>query len=212
MRYKSGEEYEQTKISNNRCAVIAAVISVGAFASFGLPSGEYVYVQSDITKANPNINIAPATYSLATTEIEETRHSVVLTVSGQVVSIGDIIPWTDESGNELGFVPVTVEINQKVKDEITNSSLKRGSEFTVYLGGVYEGGAFFLHGFEPQFEIGENVILHIGHDQNGPEFVDDGIYFANLGKYGKYKVVDNIAYNEKFNEGIPVSEALNKSQ
>ena len=171
----------------------------------------YVYVPSDITKANPNIAINTAAYSLATMEIEETKHSAVLTVSGQVVSIGDIIPWTDESGNKLGFVPVAFEIDQKIKDEIANSNLGRGEEFTIHLGGVYEGGVFFLHGFEPQFEIGEDIILHIGYDQNGPKFADGGIYFIELGKYGKYKVVDK-AYNEKFNKGIPAYKALNKSR
>ena len=190
-------------------AIVA--LSLGTVATLSVSEDGYVYVQSDITKANPNITIAPMEYTLATDEISETKHTVVLTVSGTVLSVGDPIDWTDESDNPLGFVPVTIEIDKKFKDKTTNLKLKKGAQFTVYLGGVYESDKFYMHGKEPQFEIGEQVILHVGQDKNGPLFEDEGIYFVELGKYGKYKVVDDKAYNDKNKEGKSLDKAFNET-
>ncbi len=180
-------------------------------ASLGSSDESYVYVQSDITKANPNIAVAPTDVMLAAEEISETKPTVVLTVKGTVRSVGDPIGWTDESKNQLGFVPIIIELDEKAKDTTPDLKLKKGDQFTVYLGGVYESGKFYMRGFEPQFEIGEKVILHVGHGKDGPVFDDGGFYFVELGKYGKYKVVDGKAYNDRHMDGRLLEEALNEA-
>ena len=190
-------------------AIVA--ISLGAVALLNVSEDGYVYVQSDITKANPNLTVIPTAYSLATTDIAETKNTVVLTVVGKVLSVGDPIDWIDESENQIGFVPVTIELEKKFKDKTEGIKLKKGSQFTVYLNGIYEGGEFYLPDLEPQFEIGERVLLHVGHDKNGPNFEDDGIYFVELGKFGKYKVVYDKAYNIKNKEGKSLDKVFNEA-
>ena len=190
-------------------AVVA--VSLGMVASLDSFDTDYVYVQSDITKANPNIIVAPTDLTLATEEISETKPTVVLTIQGTVLSVDDPVDWIDESGNPLGFVPVTIDIDKKTKDATAHLKLETDGRLTVYLGGVYESGKFYMHGFEPQFEIGEEVILHVGHGKNGLTFEDDEFYFVELGKYGKYRVVDDKAYNENHNNGKPLDEALSEA-
>ncbi len=191
--------------------VVIAAVSIGMVASLSSSDESYVYVQSDITGANPNIAVAPTDVMLATQEISETKSTVVLTVKGTVRSVGDPIDWSDESKNQLGFVPIIIEIDEKAKDITPDLKLKEGDQFTVYLGGVYESGKFYMHGFEPQFEIGEKVILHVGHGKDDPVFGDDGFYFVELGKYGKYKVVDGKAYNDRHRDGKLLDKALNEA-
>jgi len=192
-------------------ALIAAAVSLAAAASLG-PGGEDAYTQSDITKANPNITVSSTEPFLATTDIGDTKETVILTVSGEVLSVGDPIPWTDEADNPLGFVPVTIEIDEKGKDDTVGLYLTKGDKFTVYLGGIWEGGLYFMMDLEPQFEIGETVILHVGKDTNGPQFEDGGIYFVELGKYGKYKVIGDKAYNEKYPQGRSLEDALDEAR
>lgn len=191
--------------------VFAAVaVSLAALAFLQSPGDEYVYVQSDITKANPNIAVAPTHATVASEEISDVKRSVVLTVKGTVLSVDDPIDWIDESKNPLGFVPVTIKVDEKSKDT-AGLKLNKGDHFVVYLGGVYESGVFYVHGFEPQFEIGEEVLLHVGHDSNGPDFEDAGLYFVELGKHGKYKVVGEKAYNDKNREGKSLDQALDEA-
>jgi hypothetical protein len=190
-------------------AIVA--ISLGAVALLNVSEDGYVYVQSDITKANPNLTVTPSAYTLATLDITETKKTVVLTVLGTVLSVGDPIDWIDEAENQLGFVPVTIELEKKFKDKTEGTKLKKGDQFTVYLSGIYEGGKFYLPDLVPQFEIGERVILHVGHDKNGPIFEDNGNYFVELGKYGKYTVVDDIAYNVQNKEGKSLDIASNEA-
>lgn len=189
----------------------AVAVSLGVGASLNSSGTDYVYVQSDITKANPNIIVAPTEVTMATEEISETKSTVVLTVQGTVLSVGDPVDWVDEAENPLGFVPVTIDIDKKTKDTTSHLKLESDGRLTVYLGGVYESGKFYMHGFEPQFEIGEEVILHVGHAKNGPTFEDDGLYFVELGKYGKYRVADDKAYNENHQNGKSLDKALNEA-
>lgn len=184
---------------------LGAVVSLQAF------DNEYVYVQSDITKANPNIIVVPSSASLASDQISDIKHLVVLTVKGTVLSVGDPIDWIDESKNTLGFIPVTIKVDEKSKNT-ADLKLKRGDHFTVYLHGVYESGIFYMHDFEPQFEIGEKVLLHVGYADNGPNFKDGGFYFVELGKYGKYQIVGEKAYNDKYENGKFLDDAFNEAK
>ena len=189
-------------------AVVA--VSLVTVTSLQSPDGEYVYVQSDITEANPNIVVAPTHATVASEKIGDVKHSVVLTVKGTVLSVGDPIDWIDESRNPLGFVPVTIEVDEKSKNT-ADLKLQKSDHFTVYLSGVYESDIFYMHGFEPQFEIGEEVLLHVGYDNNGPDFKDAGLYFVELGKHGKYKIVGEKAYNDKNKDGKSLDKAFNEA-
>ena len=189
--------------------IVAASVSTAYVALFGATPEDYIYVQSDITKANPNLKVAPTEYTMLE-DITETKKTVVMTLSGKVLSVGDPIPWMDDADNELGYVPVTIEVDKKSKDE-NGLNLKKGDEFTFYVGGGY-GDRFFVDGFEAQFEIGENALIHLGKATGGPPLGDDGYYFVELGKYGKYKVVGDKAYNEKYNKGKSLTKAFDEAK
>ena len=180
--------------------VVSVFVSIVSITSFVIPNNEYVYIPSNITKANPNLMVLPAEFSMGTCDISETKHTVVLTLSGTVTSVGDPIIWEYEN-QTYGAVPVTIDVSKKTKDKETELVLNNGDLFTFYLAGAYERGEHYILGFEPQFELGEKVIVHLGKDDQGHKGENGNNYFVVLGLYGKYRVVDNKGYNEKYDQG-----------
>ena len=179
------------------CVLIAAAISAITLAIPATPGSSYVYTQSDITKANPNLRIIEGSFSMVE-DIEYAKHEVVLTLSGTVLSVGDPIDWTNhESGRTLGGVPVTIQVDKKSKNEEPDLKLDKGDEFTFHLHGLYDLDQHFILPYEPQFEIGEKVVVHIGKGDRGPNGIDGDNYHVEIGKFGKYKVIEGKAYNEK---------------
>ena len=60
--------------------IFAIAVSLGVAVSLTPFDADYVYVQSNITRANPNIVVAPTDITLATEEIHKTKLTVALTV------------------------------------------------------------------------------------------------------------------------------------
>ncbi len=77
---------------------------------------------------------------------------------------------------------------------------------------VYEQDQHYINGFEPQFEIGEDVIVHIAKDNQGPDGPDGNNYFVELGMFGKYKVIEEKAYNKKHPTGKSLNETFNEAK
>ena len=70
--------------------LIAITISMTAFA---MPNSEqYVYTQSDITKANPNLVMGSGEFSMLE-DIKYTKDTIVLTLSGTGKLSGDVFFW-----------------------------------------------------------------------------------------------------------------------
>lgn len=195
-------------------AALLSVVGVGTQTGFlnGTLTNAYVYVPSDITKANPNIKVSVGDVSMES-DITQFKKTVLLTLEGTITNIDDPIAWTDETGQEHGAIPITmkVEKNTKINKE-TNERIEKGDTFTFYLDGLYHQGDYYLWNFEPQFEIGERSIVHLGKGYQGPLGENGDNYFVELGLYGKYKVVDDKAYNEKFPNGKSVNLALTETQ
>ncbi len=179
--------------------------------AFAMPNSEqYVYTQSDITKANPNLVMGSGEFSMLE-DIKYTKDTIVLTLSGTVLSVGDPVDW-DYEGDKYGAVPVTIEIDKKTKDVGVDLKIIEESSFTFYLGGMYEQDQHYINGFEPQFEIGEDVIVHIAKDNQGPDGPDGNNYFVELGMFGKYKVIEEKAYNKKHPTGKSLNETFNEAK
>ncbi len=170
---------------------------------------EYSYIPSDITKANPNLIMGAGGYSM-NKNMELTKDTVVLTLSGTVLSVGDLVQWNYE-GDSYGSVPITIEVDKKTKDKDADLKLKKGDSFTFYLLGIYENDSHYIDAYEPQFEIGEKIIVHVGKSDQGPNGPDGDNYFVELGKYGKYKVVGDKAYNEKHTDGKSLDKVFNEA-
>ena len=193
------------------CVLAVVVISAGAAASF-LADNQHVYTSSDITKANPNLTMALGIADMLT-DIERTKDSVLFTVYGEILKVGDPIPWTDESGNSLASIPVHMVVKNASKDTDPDMGLKPHDEFVFYLSGGAERDIIYVDVWQPQFEIGENVILHIGKtdDTYGPATVND-LYYVVIGMYGKYKVIDGKAYNENYPTGRLLNSVFDEAK
>ncbi|MCE2614571.1 MAG: hypothetical protein LVO36_01560, partial [Nitrosopumilus sp. (ex Thoosa mismalolli)] len=187
------------------------VVAVSMAATFTIDNDSYVYVPSDITKANSNLKIGNTSASMST-DIDYAKKFVVLTVSGEVKSVGDPIPWSDDAGNKHGAVPVTIEIDKKAKDETIGLMLKKDDLFTFYVDSIYHNGQYYVWQHEPQFEIGEKTIVHISNSEYGPDGYKGNNFVVEIGKYGKYKVVDEKAYNEHHEKGKPLDKAFAETQ
>ncbi len=143
--------------------------------------------------------------------IEHAKDNVVLTLSGTVLSVGDPIDWINNS-LKYGSVPVTITIDTKTKDTEAKLDIKKGEEFTFHINGIYDNDQLYLWSYQPQFEIGEKVIVHIGNEYQGPNGSDGDNYTVTLGKFGKYKVVEDKAYNEKYPHGKSLDKAFNEAK
>lgn len=196
-------------ISSVLVAVAVSMIAITTFMTT-IESDGYVYVPSDITKANPDLKVAPTTVSMMTDNLATIKGDVLLSASGIVKHVEDPIVWKYQ-GDTHGAVPVTILVEQTVKDE-DELLLERGDLFTFFIAGLYENDEHFIFGFEPQFELGESVIVHVSKASQGPYGENGDNYFVKLGKYGKYKVVEEMAYNEKFPEGRVLETALNEAK
>lgn len=168
----------------------------------GVPS---TYIPSDISKSSPNIHAGVGTSSLSTTDIRDVKDQVAYTIKGNVLKIGDPVPWTDNAGNEKGAIPVTILVDKAYKGK-----LDHGKTFTVYLDGIKIDGEYHLPPGEALFEIGENVLIHAALSNTGPDIQD--VYYVKLGQFGKYKIVDDKAYNEKSPYGITIDSAAKQAK
>lgn len=199
--------------NNQKLTVFGVLVTSVVFMTVLLmPTTEsYVYSPSDITQANPDLVMGSGSYSMLQ-DIEKTKDTVVRTLSGKVLSVGDIVDWEYE-GDKYGAVPVTIKVDEiaKIQDDATND-VQSGDSFTFYLGGIYEMNQHYIDNFEPQFEIGEEVIVHVGKADQGPNGSDGDNYFVELGMYGKYRIVDEKAYNENYPTGKPIRDVYSESK
>lgn len=160
-------------------------------------SGDTTYVPSDITKANPNLVKAVGHTSVTTTNINNLKDNIKYTLRGKVLNVGDPIPWVDNAGNNRGAIPIEILVDKKYKGDDGV-----GNTFTFYIQSIEEQGKYYIMPNEPTFEIGEQIIVHISEDNElGPDEIAHK-YYVELGEYGKYKVINNKAYNELFPRGV----------
>jgi hypothetical protein len=158
---------------------------------------DVVYTPSDITKANPNLAKATGHTSVSTTDIRNLKDIVKYTLRGKVLNVGDPIPWVDNAGNNRGAIPVEILVDKQYKGE--NGI---GKTFTFYIQSIEEQGKYYVMPNEPTFEIGEQIVVHISEDENlGPDYIAHK-YYVELGEYGKYKIMNNKAYNELYQHGV----------
>lgn len=172
--------------------------------------GELPYVPSDITRANEKFSISPSTASWKTTDISHIKQSVVATFRGNVADIGGPIDWHDNVGAAHGAIPVTIRVTENTKN-IGDGDYQSGDLFTFYVDSSKIGGRYYIPSYEPEFEVGEDVVVHIARSHLGPMGEGGDNYFVELGDFGKYRVMDQKAHNEKHYDGRPLYEALHEA-
>lgn len=145
-------------------------------------------------------------------------------MQGTVLNIGNPIEWFESGpvGRGHGTVPITISIDEVYKGNINSEN------FTFFINGLLvidglklsdrpsdsspENRTFYLFPWEPQFELGEQILVHIYEISNNDNRViaaeDLEILTSNygiqLGKYGKYKIQNEMLFNEKYPMGIVI--------
>lgn len=199
-------------------SVIAIVVAAAGIAFADMMKDEYVpysgplsYEPSDITKADPSFAISPSSASWRTTDISEAKSTVLATFRGTVVDIGKPIDWQDNVNLTHGAIPITISVTENTKDTERND-YKDGELFTFYVDSSKIGGKYYIASHEPEFEVGEDVVVHIAKSRLGPLGEGGDNYFVELGDFGKYKIQHDKAFNEKFHNGKSIRSALNESR
>jgi hypothetical protein len=203
---------------NKKNLIISSLIAVAVIGSIAVLSDSYVYnsamvlldvpspyIPSDITKANVNVKPTAGEASFATTNISDVKDKVLFTIRGKVIEVGNPIQWIDNAGNTHGAIPVQIELIDSLK-----GNLKKGELFTVYIDSIFIDDQYWLSTYEPQFEIGEEVLIHIAKSEISLD--DKEMFYVELGHYGKYQIKDGKAYNEKFPYGKSLVQAENEAR
>jgi hypothetical protein len=176
------------------------------------------YTPSDMSKAFPQLDgvLRGGDASMLTTNIEDVKSLVQYTVRGTVVNIGSFEKWTDPTPQpeelqkimgQTVKIPVDIKVTQVKKHK---SDLKNGDIITVKLLGRLVDNTLYLYPNSPQFEIGEDIIVHVSVDPN--DIIEKDFKFVQLGEYGKYKIQDGKAFNLLFPHGKDIEKALDETQ
>lgn len=210
---------------NNKIIIILTVslVAVSVLASSALLIDSEVklstnYVPSDMSKAFPELDgvLSGGEATMLTTNIKDVKGQVQYTVRGTVVNIGDLEEWTDptpqpeELQRMIGKnvkIPIDIKVTQVTK---AKTELNKDDIITVKVLGRIVDNTLYLYPNSPQFEIGEDVVVHISIDSN--DIVEKDFKFIQLGEYGKYKIQNDKAFNVKYPHGRDIVSVLDETQ
>lgn len=204
--------------------VIAFVAGVSILAANSLLTNDTKtelsanYIPSDMSKAFPELDgvLEGGDATMTTTNIADVKDQIQYTIRGTVVNIGKLEEWIDptpqpeELQKIMGQnvkIPVDIEVTHIGK---TKSDLKAGEIITVKVLGRLIDNTLYLNPNSPQFEVGDDVIVHVSIDPN--DIIEKGFKFVQLGEYGKYKIQDGKAFNAKYPHGRDLVKTLDETQ
>jgi hypothetical protein len=176
------------------------------------------YTPSDMSKALPQFDdvLEGGDVTMATTKIEDVKDQIQYTIRGTVVRIGTPEEWTDptpqpeELQKIMGKnvkIPVDIEVARVGK---AKSAIQSGEIVTVNVLGRIVDNTLYLNPNSPQFESGEDIIVHISVDPS--DIIEKNFKFVQLGEYGKYKIQDGKAFNPKHPHGRDIVKALDETK
>jgi len=199
---------------------------------------EIPYTPSDMTKDNPNIEIAIGSSSIEYVFIEQSvDFDVMHSIEGNVTAIHEPLSWADDSyGVEIISIPVDILVKKDHRDHTSmtkkynagggdkfdrmifelykNNPVSEGDTITVYVQGDMFKGKVMLHPYSEQFELGEDVIVHLGITIPagfGMPYIfheGEGVHYGVvIGENGKFKIENGIAYNHLYPYGKTLDAA-----
>lgn len=205
----------------NKKILIPSIAAIIVIATIGLATNlqqENIavntteYVPSDISKEITGYELVGSSSSFITTEIKDVKDKVKMTIQGTVVSVGQPISWDDTTINPdtKNYVPekVKIPVDIKVEKVKKTNDVRKGDIVTVYVFGDRIGNKLALE-TDLNFETGENVIVHVGEETLPGD--NKTTYHVMLGHYGKYKIQDGVAFNQKYKDGKSIIGALNEA-
>lgn len=205
--------------------IIAAIAAIAVFG-FSPSSVDYADKHADVTTQTtasmatfiPGVtDVQVGSHSTyLTSDIGDVRSDVFATVLGTVTEFGKPIVWTDPvprdeipGYEEVYGKDVYVPIHIKVLDA-KKHNIAKGDKITVNLVGKLLGDTLYLDENDPHFAVGETVVVHVGKDVSN--VITSDFNFVKLGKFGKYQVVDDKAYNEKHPQGKLLDTVINEAK
>ena len=195
----------------------------------------YIYVQSDITKANPIIRADEGYASWTSLTISDVADDVKYTIQGTILEIRDPIDWyeQDDGASGHGTIPVVMSVETVHKGSFDSYTImfflgsylihpETFSGDSVTVADVADSPKeYHLFPFEPQFVVGDRVLVHLSEIDLrfdsmtiDPEDVDllTPYYGVVLGKHGAYHVHGDRIYNTVIPDGAPISLAIHESR
>jgi len=177
------------------------------------------YVPSDLNNAFSNYEvIQTGAVSWSATDVKKVKSEIAYTIKGTVVSISQPMAWNippveSESyiqtrGEDIRIL-VGIEVEKSKKAKNSNlPDLEIGSIYTVSITGKLKDNVIDLEPDEEHYQIGEKVIVHVAKDSTD-NVSEDGSY-VKLAKYGKYKIQNDKAYNDKNTNGKSTHSAFDE--
>ena len=153
-----------------------------------------VYSPSDMTKANPTIEVTPIHAYSGYSHISQYAHEIVYTLEGTVTEIQDPIMWISPSGYVESAIPIVLSVETIHKGDLesdqftffistefvlidghvatsnvslgidTNLRHKLVKDFTVEEINNSTDKRYLISDHSDQYEIGDNVIVHLSAD------------------------------------------------
>lgn len=154
--------------------------------------------------------------SYLTHDIGDVKSDVFVTVFGTVAEFGKPVIWADPvSRDEIPgyeqtygkdvYIPIHIKVLDSKKHD-----LAEGDKITINIVGKLLNGTLYLDENDPHFAIGETVVVHIGKDTSN--VIASDFNFVKLGKFGKYQIVDDKAYNDKHPQGKLLDTVINEAK
>ena len=196
---------------------MAAAVSLLSMSETHLPNTSNMpYVPSNIAHSLGTVtDVIQGEASWTTTDIKKVKDEIDYTIKGTVVHISEPILWTDPTPKSEGYVEtrgnnVKIEVGIEVEETgKAKNPLERGSIVIVIITGKLLNDVLYLDGGEEHYELGERVIVHVAKDPH--DIIGDDVLYVKLGEFGKYKIQNNLAYNEQFPEGRNLSSVMSET-
>lgn len=204
--------------------IIAAVATIAVLGFTSSPV-DYADRHADMMTQTTNMaafipgvaDVQTGSYSsYLTHDIGSVKNDVFATVLGTVTGFGEPVVWTEPTprdeipgyeevyGKDV-YIPVYIEVHDAKKHDFAV-----GDKITVNLVGKLLEDTLYLDENDPHFAVGETVVVHIGKDVSN--VIAGDFNFVKLGKFGKYQIIDDKAYNEKNPQGMLLDAAINEAK
>ncbi|WP_148313051.1 hypothetical protein [Nitrosopumilus adriaticus] len=203
-------------------AAIVAVVAVSGifFANFENEKvSEQIstteYIPSDMGQYFPDYEVTHSHASYGSIDMKDLKKDVKYSIQGTVVAISDILYWDgvnkdDEAFDNIDLQTIKVEVDVKVdKASKSDKTIKKGDIITITIQGFKSGDQISFTS-DDQYQIGDEIIVHLGEDTSG--IVGEDVKFSIAGGHTKYKIQNDKAYNDDNVKGKPIKEILDQSQ
>lgn len=175
------------------------------------PNADEHYIVSDLDKAFPDYEIVNNALT-RDLNFEKAKKDIKSTVKGTVIDISELKTWTDKTINPE-LVPIIgerIKIEVQIEVEKASKVYKKGDIVTVtLLGGLLPDGKTVAMDSDDEYELGEQVIIHLAEDPN--DVAGKNVHYVKLGKYGKYSIQDDKAYNDANHKGKSIEKILKEA-